>query len=400
MVNDTYGHPVGDDVLRQVAERLTSNLRFSDQVGSRTSTKDQITVSRLGGDEFMVLLPSIQEAGDAALVARRLIDALHAPFEVGSDKLQLGISVGIALCPEDGDSPETMIRRSDQALSNAKSNLKGSFEFYNADLSAAEERRHILEQALRRALDRDEFRMHYQPIRDTNTKELSGAEALIRWQSAELGTVNPDEFIPVAEESGLIVKIGEVVLRSVCEQISQWRKRGLRVPAISVNLSARQLIDLNLKDQVERVFRETGVSGPDIQFELTEGSTLAENPRSEIMLAWLQGLGTTLALDDFGTGYASLSLLRRITFQKLKIDRSFVSGLGSEPEDERMVRGVIALAHRLDIDTIAEGVETEQQLEVLRSEGCNYIQGYLFGRPEAPEIFERLLEPMDAPGNQ
>jgi len=394
MVNDNYGHPVGDDVLRQVAERLTSNLRFSDQMGSRSSGQDQMTVSRLGGDEFMILLPSIAEAADAAVVARRVIGALHAPFEVGTDKLQLGTSIGIALCPEDGDSPETMIRRSDQALTNAKNNQKGSFEFYNADLSTAEERRHVLEQALRRALDRDEFRMHYQPIRDTNTKALSGAEALVRWESAELGIVAPDEFIPVAEESGLIVRIGEVVLRSVCEQIAQWRERGLQVPTISVNLSARQLIDLTLQEQVERVFQETGVSGPDIEFELTEGSMLAENPRSELMLAWLQGLGTTLALDDFGTGYSSLGLLRRISFQRLKIDRSFVSGLGSEPEDERMVRGVIALAHRLDIDTIAEGVETEEQLAVLRSEGCNYIQGYLFGRPEAPERFERLLEPV------
>ncbi|MFT4518498.1 MAG: diguanylate cyclase (GGDEF)-like protein [Halioglobus sp.] len=396
MVNDNYGHPVGDDVLRQVADRLTRNLRFSDQMGTRSSGQDQVTVSRLGGDEFMVLLPSVAEAADAAIVARRLIEALQAPFEVGTDTLQLGTSIGIALCPEDGDSPEALIRRSDQALTNAKNNQKGSFEFYNADLSSAEERRHVLEQALRRALNRDEFRMHYQPIRDAKTKELSGAEALIRWESAELGTVNPGEFIPVAEESGLIVKIGEAILLSVCAQISQWRERGLAVPTISVNLSARQLIDFSLQEQVERIFHETGVSGSDIQFELTEGSVLADNPRSEVMLAWLQGLGATLALDDFGTGYSSLSLLRRVRFQKLKIDQSFVNGLGAEPEDERLVRGVIALAQRLDIDTIAEGVETEEQLAILRSEGCNYIQGYLFGRPEAPEHFERLLKPAQA----
>jgi EAL domain-containing protein (putative c-di-GMP-specific phosphodiesterase class I) len=233
--------------------------------------------------------------------------------------------------------------------------------------------------------------MHYQPIWGAQENQLCGAEALLRWESAELGTVSPGEFIPVAEESGLVIRIGEVVLRSVCEQIALWKKRGFELPVISINLSARQLIDINLRDQVEGVFRDTGVCGSEIEFELTEGSILTENPRVEETLNWLQEQGSTLALDDFGTGYSSLSHLRRFSFQKLKIDRSFVSGLGSSTGDEQLVRGVIALAQRLDIQTVAEGVETEQQLDILRGEGCDYIQGYLLGRPEPPESLERLF---------
>ena len=393
MINDSFGHQVGDDVLRQVADRLRKNLRFSDHLGSEAVESHHMTISRQGGDEFMVLLPHINEANDAAIVARRLIEALQSPFEVGSDRLQLGTSIGIAICPEDGENPEVLVQRCDQALSNAKRNLRGSFEFYNAELSASEERRHVLEQALRRAVDREEFSVHYQPIRDTQTNELCGAEALLRWESLELGTVAPDEFIPVAEEFGIVVRLGEIVLQSVCEQIQQWRNKGLNIPKLSVNLSARQLIDLNLQQQVEQIFQRTGVSGSDIQFELTEGSMLAESPRASEALEWLRRTGTTLALDDFGTGYSSLSLLRRLSFGTLKIDRSFVNGLGSEDADERLVRGVIALAQRLHIKTVAEGVETEEQLAILRSEGCDYIQGFLLGRPQPPEEFVSLLKP-------
>jgi diguanylate cyclase (GGDEF)-like protein/PAS domain S-box-containing protein len=391
MINDNYGHPVGDEVLCQAAERLRRNIRFSDRLTNSPEDPDQITVSRLGGDEFMVLLPNISGSADAAIVARRLIKALEEPFFVKSDQLQLGSSVGIAIYPEDGADPETLVRHCDRALTSVKGNIRGRFEFYNTDLGKAEQRRHTLEQALRRALDRDEFKMHYQPIWDAKTNQLHGAEALLRWDSAELGTVSPDEFIPVAEESGLVIRIGEVVLRSVCEQIAMWKKRGFELPVIAINLSARQLIDINLRDQVEGVFRDTGVSGAEIEFELTEGSILSENPRVEETLNWLQAQGSTLALDDFGTGYSSLSHLRRLSFQKLKIDRSFVSGLGSSTEDEQLVRGVIALAQRLDIQTVAEGVETEQQLDILRGEGCDYIQGYLLGRPEPPESLERLF---------
>ncbi len=392
MVNDSYGHPAGDEILREVAERLQKNLRFSDRVVAGRREADVITVSRLGGDEFMVLLPDISGAQDAATVARRIIDALMEPFYVESNRIQLGASVGIAICPEDGVTADMLIRRSDQALTNAKSNRRGGYEFFNAELSASEERHHAIEQALRRALNREEFVICFQPIFATKTKKLVGAEALLRWHSAELGEVPPGEFIPVAEESGLIVPVGERVFRMVCEQIAQWRKRGLQIPRISVNLSARQLVDLGFQDKVTRIMSETGVKGADIEFELTEVSMLSDDPRSGQTLAWLKALGMTLSLDDFGTGYSSLSLLRRLHFERLKIDRSFVAGLGENPDDDRLVRGVIALAHRLKIATIAEGVESESQLAILRSEGCHYVQGFLLSRPESADVFGAMLE--------
>ncbi|MAT92250.1 MAG: hypothetical protein CME59_06585 [Halioglobus sp.] len=392
MVNDSYGHPTGDELLRQVAQRLLKNVRFSDSLASGRAERDLVAVSRLGGDEFMVLLPEISAPRDAALVARRIIDALMEPFFVGSNRLQLGTSIGIATCPEDGVTADALIRRSDQALSNAKSNRRGSFEFFNAELSATEERQHALEQALRRALDRREFVVHYQPIFETGSRKLSGAEALLRWHSAELGEVSPEEFIPVAEESGLIVKIGGIVFRMVCQQIAQWRERGLDVPRISVNLSARQLVDLEFQNQITSIMAATGVTGADFDFELTEGSMLADNPRAEDTLAWLKHQGMTLSLDDFGTGYSSLSLLRRLSFQRLKIDRSFVAGLGENSDDDRLVRGVIALAHRLNVETIAEGVESEGQLAILRSENCHYVQGFLLARPQTAQMFSGLLQ--------
>lgn len=392
MVNDNYGHPTGDEVLRQVADRLRENLRFGDRIGGSQAVPDQIVISRQGGDEFMILLPTITEPADAARVAIRLISALSEPFEVGPHQLQLGASIGIAIGPDDGATPEGLIRLSDQALNNVKKMLRGRFEFHNAELSAKVERRHQLEQGLRRALDRGEFNVHFQPIYDTETSLLCGAEALLRWDSAELGSVSPDEFIPVADESGLVVRIGELVFQTVCKQIALWRMRGLIVPQMSVNLSARQLLDATFSEQIQRILQENSVAASDIEFELTEGSIFTESPKIDETLQWLRDEGASLALDDFGTGYSSLSHIRRFSFQRLKIDRSFVSGLGVSKDDERLVRGVIALAHRLNIQTVAEGVESQQQLDILLSEGCNYVQGYLMGRPEPVEIFERLLK--------
>jgi diguanylate cyclase (GGDEF)-like protein/PAS domain S-box-containing protein len=392
MINDNYGHPTGDAVLRQVAERILGKVRFSDQVTTPDPETDGATVSRLGGDEFMILLPSIESPTDAAIVARRLMESLEAPFEVGSDRLQLGTSIGVAIYPEDGADPETLVRHCDQALTNAKRSQRGRVEFYSASISAAEERRHALELGLRRALERNEFTMHFQPIRDAHNARLVGAEALLRWTSEDLGEVTPDEFIPVAEDTGLVVPIGLIAVRSVCEKLAGWQARGLGLPQVSVNVSARQLVEPDSHHQINRILRETGVSGASLEFELTEGSILSENPMVEDTLSALQDLGATLALDDFGTGYSSLNHLRRFSFQRLKIDRSFVAGLGSQKGDEDLIRAVIALAQKLDIETVAEGVETEEQLVFLREEGCDFVQGYLLGRPVPAEEFERLLE--------
>lgn len=392
-VNDNYGHPVGDEVLRQVADRLRDNLRFGDRIGTREPESDQAIISRLGGDEFTVLLPSIATPTSAALVATRLISALSKPFEVGEHSLPLSASIGIAIGPDDGDTPEALVRLSDQALNNVKTVLRGGFEFHNAKLSAKAERRHALEQGLRHALENDEFTLYFQPIYEAKTKALCGVEALLRWKSGKLGVVSPDEFIPVADESGLVIPIGELVLQTVCQQIAQWRARGLTVPVVSVNLSARQLLDIEFCAQVERILQDSAVHASDIEFELTEGSVFTENTRIDETLRWLRDEGASLALDDFGTGYSSLSHIKRFSFQRLKIDRSFVSALGVSKEDEMLVRGVIAMARRLSIQTVAEGVESQQQLDILLDEGCDYVQGYFLGHPEPAELFQRLLAP-------
>jgi EAL domain-containing protein (putative c-di-GMP-specific phosphodiesterase class I) len=326
------------------------------------------------------------------------MEALEEPFEVGSDRLQLGTSIGVAIYPEDGSDPETLVRHCDQALTNSKRNQRGRVEFYSASISAAEERRHALEIGLRRALERDEFSMHFQPIRHARTARLVGAEALLRWTSSELGEVVPEEFIPVAEESGLVVPIGLLAVRTVCEQMFEWRRRGFGLPRVSVNLSARQLVESDFDLEVDRILRRAGVSGSALEFELTEGSILTENPVVEETLSELQGLGSSLALDDFGTGYSSLNHLRRFSFQRLKIDRSFVAELGTSTANEELVRAVIALAQKLNIETVGEGVETEEQLVFLRNEGCDLVQGYLLGRPVAATEFEAILELEKAEG--
>jgi diguanylate cyclase (GGDEF)-like protein/PAS domain S-box-containing protein len=397
--NDIYGHLAGDEVLRQVASRVQEIVRFNDPILAAENFKHETTtVSRFGGDEFIVLLPNIGEPGSAAIVARRLLEALNVPFEVGSDHLQLGASIGIAIFPTDGTDVEALLRHSDQALTSAKQSGRGRFEFFNEGIGAAEERRHKLEKALRHAIERDELSMHYQPIRDVRSAELIGAEALLRWTNSELGSVSPEEFIPIAEESGLVIPIGLYVVRAVCEQMARWQHQGFRVPRISINLSARQLADAQSAANISSILEDTGISGSNLEFELTEGSILSENPIVETTLISLRQLGATFALDDFGTGYSSLSHLRRFRFQRIKIDRSFVRGICTTKDDEKLMRAIVALAKQLEMETIAEGVETEEQLKMLRNEDCEFAQGFLLGRPVPAVEFDRLLdrEKMDA----
>jgi EAL domain-containing protein (putative c-di-GMP-specific phosphodiesterase class I) len=234
--------------------------------------------------------------------------------------------------------------------------------------------------------------MHYQPIRDVRSAELVGAEALLRWTNPELGSVSPEEFIPIAEESGLVIPIGLFVIRAVCEEMARWQHEGLRVPRISINLSARQLADAQSAANISSILEDTGIGGGNLEFELTEGSILSENPIVESTLSSLRELGATFALDDFGTGYSSLSHLRRFRFQRIKIDRSFVRGICTTKDDEKLMRAIVALAKQLEMETIAEGVETEEQLEMLRSEDCEYAQGFLLGRPVPAVEFDRLLD--------
>jgi len=398
MVNDVYGHLTGDEVLREVARRIEDSVRFNDHVVAASARRPEslespTTVSRLGGDEFIVLLPEVADAGGAALVARRLLAALAPPIETASERLELGASIGIAIFPEDGADAQTLLRHCDQALTSAKQNGRNRFDFFSNAIGAREERRHEVERALRRALERDdELSVHYQPIRHARTGELAGLEALARLTSSDLGSIRPDEFITVAEESGLVVALGRVVLRTVCGDLAAWRSEGLRIPRIAVNVSARQLADRALAGEIERVLAGTALDGSALELEVTENSILSRNPAVRETIDALRAIGVSFALDDFGTGYSSLSHLRSFDFERLKIDKSFVAGIGRDAGDEELTRAVIALCQRLGIEAIAEGVETEAQLAFLRAEGCDFVQGFLLGRPAPAAQTRTLLE--------
>ena len=392
-INDVHGHPVGDRVLVEVARRIQSCIREGDAVmrfgGDDLASND--AVSRLGGDEFVLVLPEIEGPKDAGAVARRLLRELSEPLELESEAVRLRASIGISVFPDDADSASELLRRCDQALTNAKRSGKNRIEFFSAALGAEEERRNSVELALRSAAERGELFLEYQPIWDGDSGKLSGGEALLRWNSGSLGSVSPGEFIPVAEQSGLIEELGIYACRSLCEQLVAWRDSGFDVPRMALNLSAVQILNPTTATSIEQVLEETGAQGSWLEFEITEGSILSRDPVAEATLAKLRELGATLALDDFGTGYSSLSHLRSFRFERIKIDRSFVAGIGAEREDEELTRAIIALAQRMGMEIVGEGVESPEQLKFLQEEGCEHVQGFLLARPLATERFAELL---------
>ncbi|MEM1245645.1 MAG: EAL domain-containing protein [Acidobacteriota bacterium] len=392
-INDVHGHPVGDRVLVEVARRIESCIREGDAVMRFGSGDLQSVdaVSRLGGDEFVLVLPEIDGPKDAGAVARRLLSRVSEPLELDSESLRLRASIGISIFPEDADSASELLRRCDQALTNAKRSGKNRIEFFSAALGAEEERRNSVELALRSATERGELFLEYQPIWDGDSGMLSGGEALLRWKSSVLGSVSPGEFIPVAEQSGLIEELGLYACRSLCEQLVAWRRLGFEVPRMALNLSAVQILNPATAKSIEQVLKETGARGSWLEFEITEGSILSRDPVAEATLAKLRELGATLALDDFGTGYSSLSHLRSFRFERIKIDRSFVAGIGSEREDEELTRAIIALAQRMGMEIVGEGVESPEQLKFLQEEGCEHVQGFLLARPLATDRFAELL---------
>ena len=387
-INDTLGHDTGDRLLEMVAQRLTESLRAEDTVG------------RQGGDEFIVLLASLSTAEDAARVSQKILDALAVPFEINGLSLHSGASIGIATYPHDGADVETLLRNSDTAMYNAKEAGRNNYQFFAEDMNTASAERLLLEGSLRLAIERNELLLHYQPLVDIASGRIVATEALVRWDHPQLGRVGPDRFIPVAEETGLIVPLGEWVLRQACMQLVLWRDQGIHPPRMVVNLSPRQFRQKHLLRNFYRVLSETGVDPHWLGLEITE-SVIMDNPEISIgVLEELKALGFQLSLDDFGTGYSSLSYLKRLPIDKLKIDRSFVNDITSDIDDEAMVGAIIVMAHQLDIDVVAEGVETEEQLEFLRDHDCDEFQGYLFSRPQPPENLSALLKAssqIDAP---
>ena len=366
-INDTLGHSVGDALLGEVARRLQGTLREVD------------TVARLGGDEFAVLLPGAAAAG-AELVASKLLERLAEPCMVQGHELSMTMSIGIACYPSDGDDYEILSRNADTAMYRAKHEGKATWRFFAAGMQQRSARQLQLESALRRALERGELLLHYQPQLDADGEQLVGVEALLRWKHPEFGFVSPAEFIPLAETSGQIVAIGEWVLRTAVAQLKAWMDAGVPPMAVAVNLSAVQFRHAGLPDAVARALSDAGLPARYLELELTESVTA--NPSAAIaMMDALHALGVRLSLDDFGTGYSSLSYLKRFPLHTLKIDQSFVRDIDTDPDDRAIVQAIIQMARALKLQTIAEGVETKAQHEFLRVEGCDMVQGYRFCRP-------------------
>ena len=379
-INDSFGHVVGDELLRQVAERLTDCMRGED------------TVARIGGDEFIVLLENIGEPSHGVVAAKKILGSFAAPFPLQGRELFISPSIGISVYPRDGSDCGALLRNADTAMYRAKESGRNGFAFYTEEMTAQALQRVSLESDLRKALERGELLLHYQPQLDMRAGELIGAEALLRWQQPEAGWIPPDSFIPLAEENGMILPIGEWVLYTACRQAKSWLEQGLAFGRISVNIATPQIQRGDLVALVERVLRETGLPPHCLELEVTESVIMEDFDRVIAVLESLQAMGVRLAMDDFGTGYSSLANLKRLPIERLKIDQSFVRDIPHDANDMAITRAVIALGLSLQLEVIAEGVETEQQRQFLLDEGCRLGQGYLFQRPVAADLFGEWVD--------
>ncbi len=376
-VNDSLGHGIGDQLLVAVSERLRSALRQYD------------TISRLGGDEFVIVMPG---AGFEASTHRAdsIIDDFREPFEIDGHELTITPSIGISCYPEDGDHPDTLLRNADTAMYHAKERGRATFEFFTSELNQRAYERLTMETHLRSALARGELYLVYQPILDTASRRIHGVEALLRWNSPVLGRVGPDQFIPVAEQSGLIIDIGQWVIEKALQQLASWKRLGMSDLTMSVNVSAMQFWRGSLEHGVQQALAESGLAGSDLEIELTENVIMSDVGAARTALAALKPLGVRIAIDDFGTGYSSLSYLKQFRIDRLKIDQSFVRELSAENDDAAIVSAVLSMASNLGIQVVAEGVETEDQLIYLAERGCDYVQGYYFSKPLPPNELMRL----------
>ncbi|HEY1288013.1 MAG TPA: EAL domain-containing protein [Burkholderiales bacterium] len=369
LVNDAQGRDAGDRLLREAARRLSESVRGGDTVG------------RFGGDEFGVVLANLGRPGDASLVAQKIIDALARPVELDGHETYITASIGISVYPADGSEPEALLANADAAMYRAKEQGRNHYEYFTREMNERALRWVRMQTETRRALERGEFQVHYQPKVELATGKICGFEALLRWQHPDKGLVPPSEFIPVLEETGLIVPAGEWVMRTACAQIKAWREAGLPSAPIAVNLSARQFQQKDLEDSICRVLRESAVAPPLLQFELTESLLMGDPEAAARTLLGLKELGVRVSVDDFGTGYSSLAYLKRFAVNELKIDRVFIRDIVADPDDAAITLAIINLAHSLDLEVVAEGVETEAQVNFLRSHGCDQMQGYYFAAP-------------------
>ncbi len=379
-INETLGHILGDKLLVAVAERLLGVLNESE------------TIARFGGDEFTLLLPQVISIEEATQHAQKIIELLAAPFKLSNHELHVTTSIGMAFYPDDGENSEILLKNAETAMYRAKEQGRNNYQLYASVMNVSAFKQLLMENSLRRALEKEEFVVYYQPQVDIKTQQIVGAEALVRWQHPDLGLVFPTEFIGLAEETGLIVPIGEWVIRKVCAQNKRWQDAGFEKVCVSVNLSARQFQQRNLVATISRIIQETGLDPQLLGMEITESIAMKNADFTISALNELKKMGVHLSLDDFGTGYSSLSYLKRFPLETLKIDRSFVRDITTDPNDAAIVTAVIALAHSLKLSVVAEGVETEGQLAFLKTHGCNYVQGYIFSHPLSEENFLKTLK--------
>ncbi|MGK5027865.1 EAL domain-containing protein [Janthinobacterium sp. RB2R34] len=379
-INDSLGHMTGDILLKEVAARLCRAVRTSD------------TVARLGGDEFVVLVPGIRGAEEAATVAAKIIESLTPAFPLEGHVLHITPSIGICLYPDDGADVDALMRHADAAMYHAKANGRNNYQFFTQKMNQAAAIHFDLESSLRTALAQDQFELYYQPVIDIATRTLHGMEVLLRWRRPGHGLVMPDRFIPILEENGMIVSVGAWVMRKACEQSMAWLRQGLQPVPLAVNLSPRQFMHTGLVASIGAVLEESGIAPALLEFEITETALMQQGEQTLEILRQINAMGLRLSIDDFGTGYSSLAYLKRFPVRKVKIDRAFIKDLETSAEDRAIVSAIIALADSLQLSTVAEGVETEQQFALLQGKGCRYAQGYLFSAPMPAANAQMLLE--------
>jgi len=378
-INDSLGHSTGDQLLKEVAERIRHCVREGD------------TVARMGGDEFTLLIPTIDSVDDATKIAQKIIETLKIPFYINERELFVTTSIGMSLFPGDGSDPETLVRNADTAMYRAKDQGRDNYQLYAPAMNARALERLALENMLRKALSQNELVLHYQPMVDVESRAIIGLEALIRWNHPELGLLAPAHFISVAEVSGLIIPIGEWVLRTACKQVKAWHRTFDSRITISVNLSARQFQASDLVRQISGALDESGLDPGCLELEITESNAMQNAENTIYTLRELKSLGVRIAMDDFGTGYSSLNYLKRFPIDTLKLDQMFVRDVMTDASDAAIVSAVIAMSHSLKLTVVAEGVETEEQFEFLKKEGCDKIQGFLYSAPLAASELEPYL---------
>lgn len=377
-INDTLGHNVGDLLLVEAAKRLKEQVRESD------------TVSRIGGDEFLILLPEVGSAQNAANISQKILDTMVEPFLLADHELFISASVGISLYPSDSEDADMLVMNADTAMYHAKAQGKNNYKFFTEDINKSTVQRFMLETRFRRALDKLEFQLNYQPKVNMTTGKISGMEALLRWYHPDQGSVKPSLFIPLAEETGLVLPLGEWALKEACRQNKEWQDEGLRPIRVSVNLSARQFRKSDLLDMVKSTLHETGLAPEHLMLEITETAIIDDIDSTIILLKDFRKLGVGVSVDDFGTGYSSLNYLNRFSIDELKIDQSFIAAI-NDADNRKVVNAIIALAHSLKHKVVAEGVEEKDQLDFLRENDCDEVQGYYFSMPLSGEEFHRLL---------